>query len=142
MKKILIAMVLVVAMCSACYAAGPRWGIGAINIVASTYTLDISPTLMPMGSIFFNVADNMSIELGAGAASNDTGDSLTTIMGRFLFNVIKADRANAHLGIQAVNSSISDGPSFTDLGLIFGGEAFLTDNFSVLVDLIAQSLNV
>lgn len=148
MKKILIAALLVIFIFSST-ALAARWGIGVMNLLG-TYDDEWDDNLIwlinPAATIFYNFNDQHSIEGTLGFYSRqdtDGGKRNITLIGlRYLYNFIASKRLNARVGIQAMTSVDDWGPGdkedYTEISLLFGGEAFITDNLSVIADILAS----
>ena len=152
MKKIILAMVLVFSLSSASFAAGPVWGVGVTNVLTNLMTFMMggssgiaSLDMMPAGTLFYNFNDQNSIEgdIGVLQASMEDGAKMNlTVLGlRYLFNFYTSARFNSHIGIEGTTASGRGSGSviYNDIGLLFGGEIFITDKFSILADLTAHS---
>ena len=149
MKKIILAMVVVFALSTASYAAGPVWGVGVENALASVYALEFGGlTQLPAGTLFFNFNNQNSIEGEIGILQHNTEggakESITVYGLKYLFNYFTSAKFNSHVGIQGSIGAVSDGgkATFTDISLLFGGEVFITDHLSVLADMTASSSNL
>lgn len=150
MKKTLIVALLLVFVFSSASLARSNWGIGMENALSSVIAVSLGGySQMPAGTLFYNFNDRHSIEGAIGVLRNteESGDTmdLTVIGVKYLYNLIASRNGNVHIGLQGSLGTMryedGDSDTYDDISAIFGGETFVNDNLSVMLDLVVSSSN-
>ena len=148
-KTFIIALLLVFAFSSSSFARS-NWGVGISNALSSIVALEFGGlSQMTAGTLFYNFNDRNSIEGGIGVLreADKDGDTMdmTAIGIKYLFNIIATKNNNLHIGVQGATGTMrdedGDSNTYTSINLIFGGETFINDSLSMLLDLTASSSN-
>lgn len=146
-KALIIAMMLLFAFSSASFARS-NWGIGVANALSNILALEMGGfSQATAGTLFYHFNNQHSIEGGVGVyrEAEEGGDTtdMTALGIKYLFNFFTSRNLNVHVGIEGIwgQRRYEDGDSntYTDIVLLFGGETFINENLSLLLDLTAQS---